>query len=205
MVNIVGDHAVAHLQLDAPLTSDIHGVAAPMSHWVRTSAGVADLAADGAEAVRQANARPGRIATLVLPANVAWSEVPAEAAPAAAVAPGPAPQAVRDFNRIVQALRDQPESTLLLLGDRALRAFCTEIAGRIAAATGCALRAEFYTARLERGAGRGARGRAAPAVCGGARTGGARGVQAHHPGRRQGARGVLCLPGPAGTAVGAGL
>ena len=154
IVNIVGDHAVEHLQLDAPLTSDIHGVAAPMSEWVRTSASVDAIAADGAEAVRQANACPGRIATLVLPANVAWSEVPAEAMPAAAVAPEPAPQPVRDFDRIVQTLREAPESTLLLLGDRALRACCTGIAGRIAAATGCALRAEFYTARLERGAGR---------------------------------------------------
>lgn len=154
IVNIVGDHAVEHLQLDAPLTSDIHGVAAPMSHWVRTSASVADLAADGAAAVRQANARPGRIATLVLPANVAWSEVPHAPAPAAALAPAPAPQLARDFHRIVQVLREQPASTLLLLGDRALRACCTSLAGRIAAATGCALRAEFYTARLERGAGR---------------------------------------------------
>lgn len=154
IVNIVGDHAVEHLQLDAPLTSDIHGIAAPMSQWVRTSASVADIAADGAEAVRQANARPGRIATLVLPADVAWSEVPARAAPAVATPAEPAPQPARDFNRIVQVLREQPASTLLLLGDRALRASCTEIAGRIAAATGCALRAEFYTARLERGAGR---------------------------------------------------
>ncbi|WP_159914637.1 acetolactate synthase large subunit [Pantoea sp. 18069] len=154
IVNIVGDHAVEHLQLDAPLTSDIHGIAAPMSEWVRTSPGVDAIAADGAEAVRQANARPGRIATLVLPANVAWSEVPDEPAPVAAVAPEPASHGAADFDRIVQALRDEPRSTLLLLGDRALRAACTDLAGRIVAATGCAVRAEFYTARLERGAGR---------------------------------------------------
>ncbi len=154
IVNIVGDHAREHLQLDAPLTSDIHAIAAPMSQWVRTSAGVEAIAADGAEAVRQANARPGRIATLVLPANVAWSEVPDAPAPAAAMPAGRAPQPAPDFDRIVETLRRQPRSTLLLLGDRALRASCTDLAGRIAAATGCALRAEFYTARLERGAGR---------------------------------------------------
>jgi len=154
IVNIVGDHAVEHLQLDAPLTSDIHGIAAPMSEWVRTSPSVETIAADGAEAVRQANARPGRIATLVLPANVAWSQASSEAAPAVAAAPLTMRREAPDFKRVVQALRDQPESTLLLLGDRALRASCTDLAGRIAAATGCALRAEFYTARLERGAGR---------------------------------------------------
>ena len=31
MINIVGDHASYHLPLDAPLTSDIEGLAAPMS------------------------------------------------------------------------------------------------------------------------------------------------------------------------------
>src|SRR5450756_1055891 len=34
MVNIVGDHATYHLKYDAPLTSDIEGLARPMSHWV---------------------------------------------------------------------------------------------------------------------------------------------------------------------------
>ena len=33
MVNVVGDHATYHVQYDAPLTSDVEGVARPMSHW----------------------------------------------------------------------------------------------------------------------------------------------------------------------------
>ena len=37
MVNIVGDHATYHRQYDAPLTSDIEGLARPFSHWVKTS------------------------------------------------------------------------------------------------------------------------------------------------------------------------
>ena len=37
MVNIVGDHATYHRQYDAPLTSDIEGLARPNSHWVKTS------------------------------------------------------------------------------------------------------------------------------------------------------------------------
>ena len=154
IVNIVGDHAVDHLALDAPLTSDIHAVAGPMSHWVRTSPSVDAIAADGAEAIRQANARPGRIATLVLPANVAWSEVPHDQGPAQKTLAQPSKPPSQDFDQIVKALRDEPESTLLLLGDRALRTACTNLAGQIVAATHCAVRAEFYTARLERGAGR---------------------------------------------------
>ena len=35
MVNIVGEHATKHLKYDAPLTSDIEGLARPLSHWVR--------------------------------------------------------------------------------------------------------------------------------------------------------------------------
>src|SRR5215212_594908 len=74
VVNIVGDHATAHLALDAPLTSDIAGVAAPMSHWVRCAGSIASVADDGIEAIRQASMRPGRVATLILPADIAWSE-----------------------------------------------------------------------------------------------------------------------------------
>lgn len=154
IVNIVGDHAVDHLKLDAPLTSDIHAIAGSMSQWVRTSPTVDDIAADGAEAIRQANARPGRIATLVLPANVAWSEVPNDHGTTQEAPAQPTAQYPRDFDQIVKTLRDDAQSTLLLLGDRALRTACTNLAGRIVAATGCAVRAEFYTARLERGAGR---------------------------------------------------
>ncbi|CAM4195057.1 acetolactate synthase large subunit [Comamonas aquatilis] len=159
IVNIVGDHAISHLELDAPLTSDIHGVAAPMSDWVHTTASADAIAADGTQAVRRANARPGGIATLVLPANVAWSEV-ADAQNQInvhAMSHKPAPARMtepQDWARIIEALRQEPQSTLILLGDRALREKCTTLAGKIAAATQCAVRAEFYTARMERGAGR---------------------------------------------------
>ena len=37
MVNLVGDHAVAHKPLGAPLASDIESVARPASHWLRTA------------------------------------------------------------------------------------------------------------------------------------------------------------------------
>jgi len=71
IVNIVGDHATGHLQLDAPLTSDIDMLARPMSNWVHSSPSAATIQADGQEAIRQANSRPGRIATLILPADTA--------------------------------------------------------------------------------------------------------------------------------------
>jgi hypothetical protein len=48
MVNIVGDHATYHRQYDAPLTSDIEGLARPNSHWVKTSPDSKAIAGDGA-------------------------------------------------------------------------------------------------------------------------------------------------------------
>ena len=76
VVNVVGEHTTYHIKHDAPLTSDIEGVARPMSHWVRTSLSSLDVAADGAAAVEAATQAPGQVATLILPADTAWG--PAE-------------------------------------------------------------------------------------------------------------------------------
>src|SRR5450755_969631 len=69
IVNIVGEHATHHMKYDAPLTADIEGVARPMSDWVKTSMSAQDVAADGALAIEAARQPPGRIATLILPAD----------------------------------------------------------------------------------------------------------------------------------------
>ncbi len=151
IVNIVGEHARAHVALDAPLTADIEGIARPMSHWVRTATSAADVAGAGAAAVQAARSAPGQISTLILPADTAWGE-----APASAVATAPAPRQQVDAAAIraaAQALRSGAPAALLLGGvgvhDQALL-----WAGRIAAKTGCKLLGEFNNARLERGAGR---------------------------------------------------
>jgi len=39
IVNIVGQHATYHIEYNAPLTSDIEGLARPMSAWVAHLAG----------------------------------------------------------------------------------------------------------------------------------------------------------------------
>ena len=59
MVNIVGDHATYHRQYDAPLTSDIEGLARPSSHWVKTSPDAMGIAADGAAAIAAARHAAG--------------------------------------------------------------------------------------------------------------------------------------------------
>ena len=54
IVNIVGDHATYHRHLDAPLTSDIEGMARPLSAWIKTAMEAASVGAAGAEACEQA-------------------------------------------------------------------------------------------------------------------------------------------------------
>jgi acetolactate synthase-1/2/3 large subunit len=151
IVNIVGEHATYHLKHDAPLTADIEGVARPMSHWVRTSANSRALAADCARAIHEARQAPGRIATLIAPADTAWNDAdgPAEAEPPAA------PRTVSGdaIDAAARALHSG-EPSILMLGGAALRGNALEHAGRIAAKTGCRLLSEFNNARAEAGAGR---------------------------------------------------
>ncbi|MFK7836799.1 MAG: acetolactate synthase large subunit [Sulfitobacter sp.] len=150
VVNIIGEHASTHIELDAPLTSDIEGIARPVSHWVRSSVTAADVGKDAAEAVQAARVAPGQIASLILPSDTAWNE--GGVAQGEAEPPGPVPFDAEQLDRAAQML-DGPE-TLLLLGGGALTENNLEIVGRIAAKTGCKLLSEWSNARLERGAGR---------------------------------------------------
>ena len=62
IVNIVGEHATYHVKHDAPLTSDIEGIARPVSAWVRTSSSARTVAPDGAAAILAARTAPGQVA-----------------------------------------------------------------------------------------------------------------------------------------------
>ena len=151
IVNVVGDHATYHLQHDAPLASDIAGVAGPMSDWIRSSPDAGSIAADGAAAVQAARTPPGRIATLILPADTAWN--PARSVAAALPVP-PRPKVPAESVAAAALALRQAHPRALLLGGAALREETLALAGRIAARTGCVLHAEFMNARLQRGAGR---------------------------------------------------
>src|SRR5215216_3294346 len=151
MVNIVGEHATYHKQHDAPLTSDIEDVARPFSDWVRTSADSRSVARDGADAVAAAMSPPGRVATLILPADASWNEAdgPAPLPSVEGRAPG-APEAISEVVRVLRS----GEPAVLFMGGDALREPGLTLAGRIAAKTGARLLAQTLNARVERGAGR---------------------------------------------------
>ena len=118
IVNIVGEHATHHLKHDAPLTADIAGIAQPVSHWVRTASNARSLASDCAAAIEQARTPPGRIATLIAPADTAWGEAegPARAEP-------PAPRKAVAESAVAAAVRALTcgEPAMLMLGGAAVR------------------------------------------------------------------------------------
>lgn len=151
VVNIVGEHATFHRRFDAPLTADIEQIAGQYSAWMRTSTDSRTVAADGAQAIAAALAPPGQIATLILPADTAWGE----GSGIAPVPPGSTRAAVSEdqLREARDALR-RGGRTLLLLGDRAVRAEGLGLAARIAARTGARYLAQTANARMERGAGR---------------------------------------------------
>jgi acetolactate synthase-1/2/3 large subunit len=150
LLAVVGDHATYHKRCDAPLESDIGALAGTVSGWVRRPARPADLAADAAEAVAAAMAPPGQVATLILPADVSWSEGGQPAAPRAARAPAPVPDEVTGA---AAAVLRSGEPCVILLGGMAVRRAGLEAASRAAQATGARLLCETFPARLERGAG----------------------------------------------------
>ncbi|MCI4643538.1 MAG: acetolactate synthase large subunit [Hyphomonadaceae bacterium] len=152
VINLIGEHATYHQHFDAPLTSDTAGVARPMSDWVRVSRSARDLAQAGVEAFLAAGTYPGKIASLIVPADHAWGEGSSPVdAPEQALPPS-SPQAVID--EAAGALRGVEGETCLYLGGRALREGALVQAGRIAAATGARLICETFPARLQRGVGR---------------------------------------------------
>ena len=150
IVNIVGDHATYHTKYDAQLQSDIETVARNFSGWVRTSQSTGELAGDAVEAIAAAQGPPGQVATLILPADVSWSDGAQPAAPP----PPPAPAAASGdvVDEVARALRGRGK-TAFLLGGQALREPGLVAAARVAEATGAKLFAEVFPARIERGAG----------------------------------------------------
>ena len=151
VVNIVGDHATYHVGYDAPLTSDVEGLARPVSAWVRTSPDSRTVARDGAEAIAAARTAPRGVATLILPADTAWGE----GGPVEDVPPIPDRATVEPdlLKQAVSALRSG-EPAVLFLGDLTLREEGLDLAERICARTGARMFAQVANARIERGAGR---------------------------------------------------
>ncbi|MHB8244857.1 MAG: acetolactate synthase large subunit [Acidimicrobiales bacterium] len=159
MMNIVGDHALSHREYDAQLQSDIETVARNVSPFVRTATSTATLCSDALDALAAAHGPPGAVATLILPADVSWSEGGTVTQPNVAGAPGLSTtrRGASPSDHVVEsaaaALRSgQP--TTILIGGRGGAGTARGRLSDLAAATGARLLAETFPARLERGSGR---------------------------------------------------
>ena len=150
IVNVIGDHATYHRKFDAPLTSDIAGLAGPNSLWLKTAES-ADNAADlAAEAVAASFGPPGGSASLILPADCAWS--PATRKGPNLVPPKAPPPPSAAVEAVARAMKGAAKPVILLGGsscnERGLAA-----AARLQAA-GARVITDTFIPRQSRGGGR---------------------------------------------------
>ena len=149
MLNSIGEHASWHLKHDAPLASDIEGLARPLCHWVHTSTSSSTVGRDAANAI--AMARRAQIASLILPGDTAWND-----GGVSTCAPIANDTDNFDQDHVDAAAKAllSGEKSMLILGGRSIRGRTLELAGQIAGKTGATLATQFFSARTERGAGR---------------------------------------------------
>lgn len=151
VVNIVGDHATYHKKYNAQLESDIETLARNVSSHIRWCTAPGAVGADVVDTIAAAQGPPGQVATLILPADVSWSEGGRTGGPA------PARRAELVDEKVIEeiaAALGSGEPACILLGGRAGRADALSLAGAVAARTGARLLCETFATRLERGAGR---------------------------------------------------
>ena len=152
VVNVVGEHATYHNRWDSALKSDVAGIARPASDWLCTSESARTVAADGARAVAAATEAPGRIATLILPADAAWGLTQGACAPLPPRTPAPLDEAA--VARVARILHDRGRRSVILVRaaageERGLRAL-----DRICTLVGARAMTELVTGKMLKGAGR---------------------------------------------------
>ncbi|QUD86158.1 acetolactate synthase large subunit [Phenylobacterium montanum] len=150
IVNVIGDHATYHRKYDAPLTSDIEALARPNSRWIGVAEDADHAAYLAAEAVRHSFGPPGGSATLVLPADCAWS--PATRKGGVAERPMPAAPDGAQVDAAARALKAAAKP-VVLIGGQACEARGLAAAGRLAA-HGIRVLTDTFVARQPRGGAR---------------------------------------------------
>jgi len=151
MLNIVGDHATDHVAFDSPLTADVAGLIGSTSVWHRFGTSPASIGADAVDGLCAAGQGYGQVASLVLPADVSWSEGGVTAAARAAPAPQPPDPAA--VEKVAKALRSGRKA-LILLGTPAVAADLHPLLHGLAQTTGAELMGSPMIAQLPRGRGR---------------------------------------------------
>ena len=149
VVNLIGDHATWHRGADAPLTSDIESLAAPVSRYLETVPSSAHTGSTIRDAIAAAIGPPSGVATVIVPQDAAWGQ--ADLHDVGRVEPAQDPIQGDSVGAAAAALRDA-EGVALLIGGTVRRAEL-EAAQRIASATGCKVWVDTFPAVLEQGQG----------------------------------------------------
>lgn len=150
MINVIGDHAVTHRELDAPLASDIASLAKPNSRWMASADRPEDCGRLAAEAFAASFGPPPGPVSLILPADAAWSAGGRRAAP-----PPRATLKLVESGVVEEAARllKGAVKPALLVGGAGLSAEGVAACARLSAA-GVRVLTETFAARQARGEGR---------------------------------------------------
>lgn len=150
MINVIGDHAVPHQRFDAPLASNIIGLAAPNSIWIKSVDAVGDAGRLAAEAhAASFGPAPGPV-SLILPADSAWLTGAQVATPLPSPQPfAPDAATIEHASKAVQAAR----KPVVLVNGSALTPDGLTHAARLRSA-GLRVLHDTFVNRQARGAGR---------------------------------------------------
>ena len=152
VINLIGNHALYHMDYDAPLTSDIGTLAKNVSSWVKGDSTASSLATDGMLALQFAlTAKPGsagQISTMIIPADACWNEEGA----AASYINAPERRKVDDkvVSEVAQLLDN---SSMILINSDGLSIEARIAANRISEKTGCRVSMTPFPSRVDGGAG----------------------------------------------------
>jgi acetolactate synthase I/II/III large subunit len=151
MINVVGDHATYHRELDAPLSSDIETLVKPNSRWVGLVDAALTAGDRAATAYTMSMGPPAAPVSLILPADSAWSEggprPPVHAAPGMSLVD---PQIVED---VADAINLASKVVILINGPALADKAALVTMSRLKAA-GVRVMCDTFVGRLSRGAGR---------------------------------------------------
>lgn len=144
IINLIGDHASWHLAYDAPLTSDIESLAAPVSTAVIRLGDTDTIVAEATRALAAAGGAAAGPVTMILPTDIMGAKVETGHAPATAPPHRPAVDAARIA--IASAVIAQATDIILLLGGDALAERGQRAAAAIVSKTGGRVLMEPYPA-----------------------------------------------------------
>jgi acetolactate synthase-1/2/3 large subunit len=152
IINLIGNHALYHVDYDAPLTSDIDTLAKNVSSWVNGESTASSLARDGMLALQSAlTAKPGstgQISTMIIPADACWNEEGVAASYMAVQGRRKVDDKV--VSKVAQLLDN---TSMILINSDGLSIEARIAANRISAKTGCRVSMTPFPSRVDGGAG----------------------------------------------------